>query len=232
MRRRALLASAPLAAALLAGLGLAACGSKKSSATTETTAAGAAAAASSGAHGCTNVTAPSPIAAKKQTRPTGTLPANKTYDVTMVTNCGTFTFRIDQAQSPHAAASVVALVQNGFYNDTIFHRIVPGFVIQGGDPTQTGGGGPGYTTVDRPPASAQYTHGVVAMAKTQTQPPGAAGSQFFIVTERNAGLPPEYAIVGKVTKGLAVVDRIGRLGNRLQQPTRPVVIRKATVQTS
>ncbi len=86
-------------------------------------------------------------------------PPGKTYEITMVTNCGSFTFRIDQAQSPNAAASVVSLVQRGFYNGIIFHRIVPGFVIQGGDPTGTGAAGPGYTTVDTPPKNAAYTHG-------------------------------------------------------------------------
>lgn len=231
-QRRPLHAAAIVAVALLAGCGLAACGGKKTSTTASTATSATSGTTGAAAGGCTKVAAPTPLAAKKQTKPTEDLPKGKTYDVTMVTNCGTFTFQIDQAQSPHAAASVVALVQNGFYDQTIFHRIVPGFVIQGGDPTQTGGGGPGYTTVDKPPANAQYTHGVVAMAKTQFQPAGTAGSQFFIVTEPDAGLPPDYAIVGKVTKGLNVVDRIGKLGDVNQQPTRTVEIQRATVQTS
>ena len=105
-------------------------------------------------------------------------------------------------------------------------------MIQGGDPTGTGAGGPGYTTVDTPPASATYTHGVVAMAKTGAQAAGTAGSQFFVVTEANAGLPPDYAIIGKVTAGIAVVDRIGMLGNAAQQPTMVIEIEKATLSTS
>ena len=109
---------------------------------------------------------------------------------------------------------------------------MPGFVIQGGDPTASGTGGPGYTTVDKPPSSASYDHGVVAMAKTGAQPPGAAGSQFFIVTGDNAGLPPDYAIIGKVTDGLDVVDHIGKLGNASEQPTQVVEIEQATVKTS
>ena len=104
-------------------------------------------------------------------RPTAALEADKHYDVTFDTNCGSFTFRLDQAQSPHAAASFVSLVQHGFFDGTIFHRIVPDFVIQGGDPSQSGSGGPGYSTVDKPPANATYTHGVVAMAKTQRSRP-------------------------------------------------------------
>ena len=131
-----------------------------------------------------------------------------------------------------AVASFVELAQAKYFDKTVFHRIVPGFVIQGGDPTASGTGGPGYTTVDKPPSSASYDHGVVAMAKTGAQPPGAAGSQFFIVTGDNAGLPPDYAIIGKVTDGLDVVDHIGKLGNASEQPTQVVEIEQATVKTS
>ena len=109
---------------------------------------------------------------------------------------------------------------------------MPGFVIQGGDPSATGTGGPGYTTVDKPPSDASYVHGVVAMAKTGAQPAGAAGSQFFIVTGDDAGLPPDYAIIGEVTDGLDVVDRIGKLGDASEQPTKVVEIEHATVETA
>ncbi len=154
------------------------------------------------------------------------------YAVTLLTNCGSFTIAIDQAESPHAAASFVSSSRRGFLSQTIFHRIAPGFVIQGGDPTGSGGGGPGFTTVDTPPANAAYTHGVVAMAKTAAQAPGTAESQFFVVTEPDAGLPPDYAIIGKVTSGLDVVDRIGKLGNAAQQPTMVVEIEQAEVKVS
>ena len=90
--------------------------------------------------------------------------------------------------------------ERGFFKDTFFHRIVLGFVIQGGDPTGTGSAGRD-TNRDTAPPDAKYTQGVVAMAKTATEPPGTAGSQFFVVTGADAGLPPEYAIVGKVTRG-------------------------------
>ena len=107
---------------------------------------------------------------------------------------------------------------------------MPGFVIQGGDPTQSGSGGPGYSTRDAPAAGAAYTKGVMAMAKTATEAAGTAGSQFFIVTGADAGLPPEYAVVGKVTSGLDVVERIGKLGDpATEQPTQPVVIDSVTV---
>jgi peptidyl-prolyl cis-trans isomerase B (cyclophilin B) len=164
--------------------------------------------------------------------PTAKLDPAKTYRLTFVTNCGSFTVTLDQKLAPKTTASLVSLARQGFYDDTVFHRIVPGFVIQGGDPTQTGGGGPGYQTVDRPPASTRYTHGVVAMAKTAAEPPGASGSQFFVVTAPDAQLPADYAVVGKVTAGLPVVDRIGKLGNELQQPTRTIEIEKVKVSES
>ena len=167
---------------------------------------------------------------RKEEKPSLQLTPGKNYDVTMITNCGAFTIRMDQKQSPNATASFVSLVQKGFFDETIFHRIVPGFVIQGGDPTATGTGGPGYSTVDTPPKTASYTHGVVAMAKTATEAAGTAGSQFFIVTVKNAGLPPDYAIIGTVIKGLDVVDRIGTLGDASQQPTQIVEIQRATVK--
>jgi cyclophilin family peptidyl-prolyl cis-trans isomerase len=132
--------------------------------------------------------------------------------------------------SPHTTASFVSLVRHGFFDHTVFHRIVPGFVIQGGDPTQSGSGGPGYSTVDPPDAGASYTKGVVAMAKTQAEPAGTAGSQFFVVTVDDAVLEPDYAIVGTVTDGLDVVERIGRLGDpSTEQPLQPVVIESVTV---
>jgi peptidyl-prolyl cis-trans isomerase B (cyclophilin B) len=107
---------------------------------------------------------------------------------------------------------------------------VPGIVIQGGDPTGTGTGGPGYSTVDPPPRGTKYTKGVVAMAKTQNEPPGTAGSQFYVVTGADAGLPPDYAVIGKVTQGLSTVDRIGRLGDQSEQPTQPVVVYAITAR--
>ena len=183
-------------------------------------------------NGCVVLRSQPKMGPHNEKKPTALLAAGKHYDVTIQTNCGSFTFRIDQAQSPHASASFVALVNDGFFDQTIFHRIAVGFVIQGGDPTGTGTGGPGYETVDPPPATAAYTHGVVAMAKTQLQAPGTAGSQFFVVTAPDAGLPADYAIIGTVTKGLDVVDRIGKLGNPSQQPTMVVEIEKATVAES
>jgi peptidyl-prolyl cis-trans isomerase B (cyclophilin B) len=158
------------------------------------------------------------------------LDPKRPHTVDVLTNLGRFAVRLDVEDSPCVTSSFAALVRKRFFDGTVFHRIVPGFVIQGGDPTATGTGGPGYTVVDVPPRNSLYTEGVVAMAKSSTEPRGAAGSQFFVVTAANAGLPPDYAILGVVTRGLKVVERIGRLGNRVtEKPTRRVVVLRMTL---
>jgi peptidyl-prolyl cis-trans isomerase B (cyclophilin B) len=156
----------------------------------------------------------------------------KTYEVTLKTNEGSFTITLDVKDSPNTTASFASLVKKGFFDGLTFHRIVPGFVIQGGDPKGDGTGGPGYTTTDVPPSDARYTKGVVAMAKGGSDPPGTAGSQFFVVTGDDAQLPPDYALLGKVTSGLDVVEKIGLLGDASEQPTKRVVIEKATLSES
>jgi peptidyl-prolyl cis-trans isomerase B (cyclophilin B) len=209
----------------------AACGSSSSgsdTATTTTTGGGASSVARD--NGCTQVDKPAAKPNGGQKPPDKPLGANEHPELTFATNCGSFTVRLDPKLAPETGASLVKLAKSGFYDDTIFHRIVPGFVIQGGDPTQSGSGGPGYKTVDKPPADARYTKGVVAMAKTGAEAPGTSGSQFFVVTPADSGLPPDYAIVGKVVDGLDVVERIGKLGDANQQPTQNVVISKVTVK--
>jgi peptidyl-prolyl cis-trans isomerase B (cyclophilin B) len=203
-------------------LALAGCGGgSDEGAGTETTAAG-----------CQDVSQPAPRADGGQTAPREALDANTTYTVTVKTSCGDFTITLDQGASPKATASFASLAENGFYDDTVFHRIVPGFVIQAGDPTVTGSGGPGYSTVDTPAADTTYTRGTVAMAKGGAEPAGTAGSQFFVVTGADAGLPPDYAVIGKVTEGEDVVDLIGTLGDANEQPTKVVVIEKMVVEPS
>ena len=158
------------------------------------------------------------------------LDPKRPHTVDVLTNLGSFAFRLDVEDSPCVTSSFASLVRKHFFDGTVFHRIVPGFVIQGGDPTATGTGGPGYTVTDVPPANSLYTEGVVAMAKSPAEPRGAAGSQFFIVTASNAGLQPDYAILGVVTKGLKVVERIGRLGNRVtEKPTRRIAVLRMTL---
>ena len=183
--------------------------------------------------GCADVKAPAPREDGGATAPTAPLDAQKAWTLRFETSCGAFVVTLDVAGAPATAASLVSLAKAGFYDDTVFHRIVPGFVIQGGDPTQTGGGGPGYSTVDVPATDAAYVKGVVAMAKTQTEPAGTSGSQFFVVTGDDIGLPPEYAIVGEVTEGIDVVERIGALGDpATEQPLQPVVVESVSASSS
>jgi len=183
--------------------------------------------------GCESVEPPAPRDAGGATAPKERLDPEQTWTLTFDTSCGTFVVTLDLDSAPATAASLVSLAQSGFYDDTVFHRIVPGFVIQGGDPTQTGTGGPGYSTVDAPASGATYKKGVVAMAKTEDEPAGTAGSQFFVVTGDDVGLPPDYAVAGTVTDGLDVVERIGALGDpATEQPLQPVVVRSVTAASS
>ena len=222
----------PLTAALLVPcLALGACGSDDEKAPGEPAAKAPAQTTTRG--GCKDVEAPKKKPEASEERPTGPLSSDKTYSVRLETSCGDFTVGLDQSAAPRAAASFVSLARKGFFNDTVFHRIVPGFVIQGGDPTASGTGGPGYSTRDVPPPDARYTRGVVAMAKTAEEPAGTAGSQFYVVTGADAGLPPEYALLGKVTAGMDTVERIGKLGDpnsgEAGTPSQPVVIERTTV---
>jgi cyclophilin family peptidyl-prolyl cis-trans isomerase len=149
----------------------------------------------------------------------------------METSEGSFTIELDTEQAPKTANNFAYLTEEGFYDGLGFHRIVPDFVIQGGDPRGDGTGGPGYKVVERPPAGIEYTPGVVAMAKSGAEKPGTSGSQFFVVTgEGGASLTPDYALVGRVTEGLDVVQAIGRLGGPDERPTKTVVIEKATLE--
>jgi peptidyl-prolyl cis-trans isomerase B (cyclophilin B) len=187
----------------------------------------------SGGPGCEPAQAPPAREDGGATQPTERLDPEKTWTLTFDTNCGTFVVTLDPESAPATTASLVALAEDGFYDDTIIHRIVPGFVIQGGDPTQSGSGGPGYSTRDVPPVGATYTKGVMAMAKTAADPPGTSGSQFFVVTGQDVGLPPEYAIVGRVTDGQEVVDLIDTLGDpATEQPLATIVVRSVTAESS
>ncbi len=225
----------------LLSLALAACGgdddsdsSGSADTATETTEAPETTQGADGATGCADVEQPSPKPDGGAKAPAKALAAGATYDVVLKTSCGDITIRLDQQTSPKTAASFASLARSGFFDGTVFHRIVPGFVIQGGDPTGTGTGGPGYSTRDTPPGDTVYGKGVVAMAKTQAEPPGTAGSQFYIVTASDAGLPPDYAVLGEVVKGQDVVDAIGELGDPASgdvgTPLQPVVIERASVK--
>jgi peptidyl-prolyl cis-trans isomerase B (cyclophilin B) len=153
--------------------------------------------------------------------------------VKLVTNCGEIDIALDVKQSPKTSASFAYLVGKRFYDGLAFHRIVAGFVIQGGDPNGNGSGGPGYQVVEKPPAQERYAPGTVAMAKTQNDPAGASGSQFFIVTGTQSPLTPIYALLGTVVKGMDVVNRIGAIpaDQATGAPSSPVVISRASLST-
>jgi peptidyl-prolyl cis-trans isomerase B (cyclophilin B) len=182
----------------------------------------------------------SPPPAKDQSfkQPANVLRPGEPATASVQTSCGTFVIKLDTAQSPRTANSFAFLAQQGFYDDTVFHRIVPDFVIQGGDPKGSdpalaGGGGPGYSVREPPPQRAEYTRGVVAMAKTGVEPPGTSGSQFFVVTApADAGLPPDYAVLGKVIHGMDAVAAIAKLGDpATESPTQTVTIDSVTIET-
>jgi len=151
--------------------------------------------------------------------------------VTIETAKGKIQITIDADLSPIAAGNFVALAGCGFYNDVVFHRVVPNFVIQGGDPTGTGSGGPGYTIKDEP-VTAIYGRATVAMARTSA--PDSVGSQFFIVLsdEAKSALASynTYQIIGTVTSGMAVADAIAAAADA-ELPTHPIAMDKVTVST-
>src|SRR5215210_4316672 len=156
-----------------------------------------------------------------------------TYRIAFKTTHGDFTIELDPKTAPCNGDSLVDLARAGFFDDTRFHRIIPGFIIQGGDPTATGNGGAGYTTIDAPAPTTKYPKGAVAMAKSTFEPPGTGGSQFFIVTGEGVQLPPDYAVVGKVVEGADVIEKIGKLGNpRTERPTARIVIKSTSVSES
>jgi cyclophilin family peptidyl-prolyl cis-trans isomerase len=144
--------------------------------------------------------------------------------VTIDTAKGPIEITVEADLGPLAAENFVDLAACGFYDGTVFHRVVPGFVIQGGDPTGTGSGGPGYEFKDDP-VSTPYTRGTVAMANAG---PNTNGSQFFIVLA-DAGLPPSYSVFGHVTKGMEAVDAIAAAANGVENPASPIKMDKVTV---
>jgi cyclophilin family peptidyl-prolyl cis-trans isomerase len=182
--------------------------------------------------GCNAVSEPAPKGEQHLSKPKTTLKAGVRYDVILQTNCGAIDIRLANGRAPKTSASFASLVKRGFYDGLTFHRVVKGFVDQGGDPLGTGLGGPGYSVVEPPPGDTAYTNGVVAMAKSEADPRGASGSQFFIVTADDAQLPPDYALVGGVVRGMDVAARIAAVPVDAQdKPTSPVVIEKATLRT-
>jgi cyclophilin family peptidyl-prolyl cis-trans isomerase len=175
---------------------------------------------------CDPAEAPEPKGEGTLAKPQARLDRSKTYVATVSTNCGDFEITLDAKRAPRTGGSFKSLADQGFYDDTTFHRIVPGFLIQGGDPKADSTGGPGYTVAEAPPRDLAYTKGVVAMGKTDTDAAGTSGSQFFVVTAEDAQLAPEYALLGTVTGGQDVVDKIGVVESdpATDAPVEPIVI--------
>ncbi|HYA99836.1 MAG TPA: peptidylprolyl isomerase [Ktedonobacteraceae bacterium] len=139
---------------------------------------------------------------------------NRTYRVVIKTNKGDIHLELNPAEAPMTVNNFVALARDGYYDGVTFHRVVPRFVIQGGDPTGTGSGGPGYKFQDEP-VKRPYKAGTVAMANAG---PNTNGSQFFICLEDQPGLPPNYTIFGDTVTGMDVVRNI-RVGDVMQSVT-------------
>jgi peptidyl-prolyl cis-trans isomerase B (cyclophilin B) len=186
-------------------------------------------ASASGTDICEQVEAPKPKNVSFS-KPKQTVSAGEKVTAVVETSCGSFEIALDTERAPKTVNSFAFLSEEGFYDGLTFHRVAPGFVIQGGDPQGTGTGGPGYSVDEKPPSNLAYTKGVVAMAKSSAEPPGRSGSQFFIVLTADAGLPPEYALVGKVDKGMDVVERIGALGTPAEKPKQTVLIEKISIE--
>jgi cyclophilin family peptidyl-prolyl cis-trans isomerase len=211
---------------LLAAVLVGGCGSKDKG---EATATPQSAQAVQDKTGCEAVAAPQPKEVRVP-KPTTRLSPDKNYVATVSTNCGDFEIALDSKRAPRTTGSFAYLARKGFFDNLTFHRVDSKFVIQGGDPHGDGSGGPGYSIVEAPPSDLQYTRGVVAMAKTELEKPGTSGSQFFVVLAEDTGLPPDYALLGKVTKGMdTTVDKIAAVPVNDTTPVDPVVIRQIKI---
>ncbi|MFM9082422.1 MAG: peptidylprolyl isomerase [Actinomycetota bacterium] len=152
----------------------------------------------------------------------------KRYTATMTTSMGEIVIALDALRAPVTVNNFVYLAGYKYYDGIIFHRIIEGFVCQGGDPTGTGRGGPGYRFIDELPKPGQYQIGSLAMANAG---PNTNGSQFFLISGQNGvSLPPNYALFGQVVKGLDVVDAMQKVPtNREDRPLQDVVIESVTI---
>jgi cyclophilin family peptidyl-prolyl cis-trans isomerase len=183
---------------------------------------GLAGATSTTARGC-RVVHPQQPRTEHLRRPPQTATAGDRLVAIVRTSCGRFRIRLDASRQPVTVNSFVYLTRSGFYDG--FYRVVPRFVIQGGDPTISGRGGPGYSTTETPPRHFRFRVGTVAMAKTYEAPRGRAGSIFFVVAGREGRkVPDDYAVVGQVVAGMRTVRRIDALGTESETPSQAVKI--------
>jgi cyclophilin family peptidyl-prolyl cis-trans isomerase len=155
---------------------------------------------------------------------------SKRYGAEMVTTKGTMTFSLDALGAPRTVNNFVVLARYHFYEEIVFHRIIPGFVIQAGDPEGTGAGGPGYRFEDELPKPGRYEIGSLAMANAG---PDTNGSQFFVISgPQGVQLPPKYSLFGKLAAGLDVLSAIDGLGSQSGSPTERVLIHSVTITES
>jgi cyclophilin family peptidyl-prolyl cis-trans isomerase len=162
---------------------------------------------------------------KYPAQPDMAIDLDRSYTATLHTNHGDISIDFFADDSPLTVNNFVFLAREGFYDGVIFHRVVPGFVIQGGDPTGTGTGGPGYRFRDELEKRRPYKRGTVAMANAG---PNTNGSQFFICLG-DVGLPPAYTIFGTVTDGMDAVDAIAAVPRAGEKPTSDCVIERVTI---
>jgi cyclophilin family peptidyl-prolyl cis-trans isomerase len=152
------------------------------------------------------------------------------YSAEMVTSKGTMTISLDPLAAPKTVNNFVFLARYHYFDGIVFHRVIPGFVLQGGDPTGTGTGGPGYRFEDELPKPGRYELGSLAMANAG---PNTNGSQFFVISgPSGARLPPQYSLFGKVVKGMDVVSAIDAIGTSSGKPKERVLIESVTVTES
>jgi cyclophilin family peptidyl-prolyl cis-trans isomerase len=153
---------------------------------------------------------------KQYTQAEQVLDDSLTHSATISTSCGDITVELFSQEAPRTANNFAFLASEGFYDATVIHRVVPGFVVQLGDPTGTGTGGPGYRFADELSSARNrgYSRGILAMANAG---PDTNGSQFFICLA-DVGLPPQYSVFGEVTDGMDVADRIAALPLRGESP--------------
>jgi cyclophilin family peptidyl-prolyl cis-trans isomerase len=162
------------------------------------------------------------------TEPEMAIDPERRYTATMTTSKGTIVIELDPQAAPRTVNSFVFLARQNFYDGVIFHRIIPGFVLQGGDPEGTGRGGPGYRFADELPKAGRYQIGSLAMANAG---PNTNGSQFFIISGPDgAALPPQYSLFGAVVSGGDVVSAIDAVGTRSGAPTEEVVIESVVIE--
>src|SRR5262249_54010453 len=180
-------------------------------------------------------TPPNPDGSSAQQRtfdeePPMIIDTNKRYVATMNTSHGTMVFNLDPLAAPKTVNSFVFLARYHYFDGIVFHRIIPGFVLQGGDPTGKGTGGPGYKFADELPSAGRYEIGSLAMANAG---PNTNGSQFFVISgPSGVSLPPQSSLFGKVVKGLDVVAAIDSIGTRDGTPKETVTIESVTITES